>query len=586
MHDLMANGLAKVTPAGLPILLPEGRRLRASLVEKGTPAPEPEASETKPAEASETKPEPENDLPRLGEGPLSAEEDPTLNLTGTDYGNLERLGMGKKIEPADMVALHQAGLIKPSDSEGGYSLLPAGRRELTAFQNTRQTALERAIQPHLELDHGETLTTGGKAEQARKLADIETAYKTSSDKAEAVKQAAFDKAEADRQAAKEADFNKAKGQQADQTAVQAQYEGAGGFQQVGTALGAALKKIPLDDSLQGRDGQIQGRFANQIQRDPEKAVSDYAKIPETMGGKFVSADIARELSPDYLKDRTRSSAVQEPASALAKEMFERQLTRPLKSSEVPGVILTSGGTGSGKTSGLKAAFKEDPKIKRARAFYDSNLASLDSAVRRIERIKQTGNQAHILHTYRDPVQAWTDGVLKRATKQEQKYGTGRTVPEDVHAATHANSNRVIHQLHTRYAGDDQVKITVVDNSNGKGGAKVIPVEQLPVLSYNVIKGKLKDATESEHAAGRISDATYRGARGEPVPESGANGGQRAERNNEGGAGASENPGVQSAEGLPRGTWNATKRSWRSTSHGGRRIPWWRGARSRGIKRSG
>lgn len=551
MHDLVANGLAKVTPNGLPVLLPEGRRLRTSLVEKGTPAPAEKpapaaqaaenASETKSGESAETK------LPTLGEGPLSAEEEPTLRLSGTDYGNLERLGAGKPVDAADMVPLHQAGLIKPS--EDGFTILPAGKRELAQFKDTRQTALERAVQPHLELDHGETLTTGGKADQARKLADIETAYRTRADQAQAVKQAAFDKAASDRQAKKDADFAKAKNQAGGQDALQAKYEGAGGFNQVGTELGSVLKKIPLDDSMVGRDAQIQGRFAKQIERNPEKAVSDYAKIPETMGGKFVSADIARELSPDYNKDRTRSSAVQEPASALAKEMFERQLTRPLKKSEVPGVILTSGGTGSGKTSGLEAAFKSDPQIKKARAFYDSNLASLDSAVRRIERIKATGNQTHVLHTYREPVQAWTDGVLKRAEKQRAKFGTGRTVPEDVHAATHANSNRVIHQLHTRYAGDDQVKITVVDNSNGKGGARVIPVEQLPQLDYNDIRSKLTNATESEHAAGRISDATYNGVRGEPVPESGADGGERLEHDALGVGPNDESPTLGSAVGF-------------------------------------
>lgn len=577
MHDLVANGLAKVTPSGLPVLLPEGRRLRTSLVEKGAPAPVAvEAPETKSAATAETKSD-QGALPTLGEGPLSAEEDPTLRLTGTEYGNLERLGAGKKVDPSDMVPLHQAGLIKPSDSEGGFSLLPAGRRELSEFQATRQTALERAVQPHLELDHGETLTTVGKAEQARKLADIETAYRTRSEQSQAVRQAAFDKAELVRQAAKQADFSKARGQQADQTALQAAHEPAGGFNQLGQALGGALKKIHLDSSLKGEDANIQGRFAKQIERNPEKAITDYGKLPETMGGKFVSADIARELSPDYLKDRTRSSAVQEPASELAKEMFSRQLTRPLKKSEVPGVIFTSGGTGAGKTSGLEAAMKMDPKITRARAFYDSNLASLDSAVRRIEAVKKSGNQAHVLHTYREPVQAWTDGVLKRATKQENKFGTGRTVPMDVHAATHANSNRVIHALASRYAGDDQVKITVVDNSHGKGGARVIPVEQLPVLDYNTIRSKLNDATESEHVAGRISDATYRGVRGEPVPESRTNGGPGPEYDQLGTGPLDESPAFGSAVGFrgeprkePNGSGKTLRKGSAASRGGGKR----------------
>jgi hypothetical protein len=572
MHDLVANGLAKVTPAGLPVLLPEGRRLRASLVEKGTPAPEPvQPAAEKPSEAPAEKPK--SDLPALGEGPLSPDEDPTLRLTGTDYGNLERLGMGKSVDPKDMVPLHQAGLVKTSDSEGGYSLLPAGRRELAAFQNTRQTSLERAVQPHLELDHGSTLTTAN-SEHARKLADIETAYKESSDKAKAVKQAAFDKAESARQSAKEADEARMRGNPQAQTPLQERYKGGMALQTAGDGLRSPLRKISLDDSLKGQDAQIQSRFAKQIERDPDKAVSDYSKIPESMGGKFVSTDIARELSPDYNKDRTRSSAVQEPASAVAKAMFERNLTRPLKKNEVPGVIMTGGGTGAGKTTGLQAAIKSDPKIRAARAFYDSNMADLDSTVRRIERVKATGNQAHILYTYRDPIKAWTDGVLKRSEAQRKQFGTGRTVPMDVHASTHADSNRVIHALATRYAGDDQVKIHVIDNSEGDGQAKEIPVTRLPVLDYNDIRSKLTNATESEHAAGRISAATYHGARGEPVPESRANSGERDQHNEGGSAAGREGAAQRSTVGLrgePAAQPNGAGEALRENGSASRRV---------------
>ena len=61
------------------------------------------------------------------------------------------------------------------------------------------------------------------------------------------------------------------------------------------------------------------RFLQQIMDDPEAAIAQYAKIGETNGGKIINTDLVRELSPDYLADRTLAFNVHQPASAFVRK---------------------------------------------------------------------------------------------------------------------------------------------------------------------------------------------------------------------------------------------------------------------------
>src|SRR6185503_17559787 len=87
----------------------------------------------------------------------------------------------------------------------------------------------------------------------------------------------------------------------------------------------ALSIIPRDEQLSATDRAVEARFAKQLEADVPAAIEEYAKLPGADNGKILNTDLARELSPDYRADRTRSAAVHEPASWLVKEMYAQKL---------------------------------------------------------------------------------------------------------------------------------------------------------------------------------------------------------------------------------------------------------------------
>ncbi len=272
----------------------------------------------------------------------------------------------------------------------------------------------------------------------------------------------------------------------------------------------ALDAIPSDGTLSAADSAIESRFREQLQRDPDAAMKAYAKLEDAAGGKVLNTDIARELSPDYLADRTKSAAVHEPASALVKRMYEQKLAEAPKRGEKPVVLFSAGGTGAGKTTGIKAI----GGIDDVQIVYDSNMNSFDSAVTRIDKALNAGKDVKILYTYRDPVEALTGGALPRAMRQEGEFGSGRTVPIAEHAKTHEGSAKVLHELADKYKDNPRVDIMVVDNSKGKGKHVLSDISAVPKEGYTQLERKLNEALETEKSAGRISESVYKGFKGE------------------------------------------------------------------------
>lgn len=294
--------------------------------------------------------------------------------------------------------------------------------------------------------------------------------------------------------------------------------GAGLHTTVGTTgelIGTALteRKIPRAPELSASDRVIERRLARRIAQNVQRAMEEYARLDGADGGRILNTDLARELSAEYRADRTRSAAVHEPASWLVKRMYERRL------SEAPGpgqdnlVIFSAGGTGAGKTSGLELM---GPAVSRAQIIYDTNMNGLKSAVAKIDQALEAGKEVRIVYTWRDPVDALVNGALTRAMRM------GRTVPLDEHARTHVGAARTIKELAEHYAGDPRVSIDVIDNSHGRGKARLGEIADIPELDYNRVREDLRQALEAEYAAGRISDAVYRGTAGKSAADRAGN----------------------------------------------------------------
>ncbi len=267
---------------------------------------------------------------------------------------------------------------------------------------------------------------------------------------------------------------------------------------------------------------------------PEQLVRDYAALEDSDGGRILNTDTARELSPEYLADRTRSADVHEAASDTVKLIYEQKLAQPTPPGMDNTVLFTAGGTGAGKTTGMRAM---GDAIGRPEIVYDTNMNTLSSAVDKIEQALAAGRNVDIVYVYRDPVEALTGGAIPRAQRQAEQYGTGRTVPLREHARTHVGVRPTIEAIAARYADDPRVHVSAIDNSRGKNKQQVVDLATLPRVEETTIHERLQAALEDARAGGLAEDL-YRGFGGP---------GQSARPALEGNRGGNQRP----SQGAPR-----------------------------------
>lgn len=270
--------------------------------------------------------------------------------------------------------------------------------------------------------------------------------------------------------------------------------------------------IPAAEQLSPADRAVETRFRSQIAGNVDAAIAEYSRLPEAQGGRVLNTDLARELSADYRADRTRSAAVHEPASALVKEMYARALSQAPAEGQRPQVVFTGGGTGAGKSTAIAALSETSEALRRAQIVYDTNLNNPVSAMQKIDQALAAGKSVRVMHVARDAVQSLTAGALPRAMKK------GRTVPLIEHARTHVGSAETIRMLTEHYANDPRVDIQVIDNTGAKGKVTLGKIDQIVPQEYTGLVGKLHEALQKEHAAGRISDAVFQGTLADYRPD--------------------------------------------------------------------
>jgi hypothetical protein len=275
----------------------------------------------------------------------------------------------------------------------------------------------------------------------------------------------------------------------------------------------ARARAAFDKDTQPTGNPITDALSERLRSDYKGAVAEYATLKDSHGGTVLNTDVARELSPDYLKDRTRSADVHEPASAFIKRLYAERLAAPTPAGHERRVLFTAGGTGAGKTTAVAGlAGKGQP----AELTYDTNMNGMASAVQKIDQALQAGREVRIAYVYADPLQAF-EQAMSRAMNQKGNFGSGRTVPIVEHVRTHVGVSKVIRDIADRYRNDLRVDFKFIDNSRGRGNAaEVGDLREIPLVGDNGLREKLEAAAQEAHRSGRIDDATLAGFLGQPV----------------------------------------------------------------------
>lgn len=297
-------------------------------------------------------------------------------------------------------------------------------------------------------------------------------------------------------------------------------------------------EIPEMPGLAPAHRAMEARARRQVQNDLDGQLRRYARLQDSVDGKILNTDIARELFDDYNASNEaralNSAAVHEPASAVVKALYERKLAEPDQNG-LNMVTFTAGGTGAGKTSSLGAVPLASNIVEASQIVYDTNMANARSGIQKIDQALAAGKQVNILYVGANPVEAFRR-MLKRAMK------IGRTVPLEEHAKTHQGSALAMQQLLEHYQGNDRVQFVFLDNGVGaKGEVGIVEPRDAPAflrsLSEDSLEPKLKEIADAELKAGRISEAVHRGTtRAFAEPESaspGAGSGRQSAQGAEG-----------------------------------------------------
>lgn len=244
-------------------------------------------------------------------------------------------------------------------------------------------------------------------------------------------------------------------------------------------------------------------FARQSNLDPagynlqERSIATYLVARDRLvrayidrNGFVADTDAARSLFESLGYNGWNAAAVQEASSALAKDVWRRGL----EIRAPPEAAIYAGGAGSGKTSVIEPLFSDRLKNRTA-VTMDGTLASFRSAQKRIGEALAAGKTPIVYYIYREPMDAWVNGVIKRAIVNES--AGGRVVPLTQFLRTHRGALATVQRL----ASMPGVKVVAIDNSRGLGKQQEMEVSQLQALSFEPDEAAFIEALERAYNEG-------------------------------------------------------------------------------------
>lgn len=254
--------------------------------------------------------------------------------------------------------------------------------------------------------------------------------------------------------------------------------GKSNFNTAGAAESAKLKQASLEKVAQNKSALVDEYLAK--------------------NGKFISTDKARELFTDIGYKRYNAAAVQDASKLVSEAAF----TKAIETNPEPNGVLYSGGSGVGKTSTLKQVLGDVEST--AAAILDGNLTNYNTALKRLQTIVDNGKVPKVVYIYRDIIDSFVDGVVKRMLNNPDELG--RVVPVKVHLDNHLSSLDTVKRL---YEDANGANIVLIDNSFGKGKPQVMTFDKLSSIKYpeNAL-GQLTQIVKNLYKDGTISKEQY------------------------------------------------------------------------------
>lgn len=239
-------------------------------------------------------------------------------------------------------------------------------------------------------------------------------------------------------------------------------------------------------------------MGNNIDRLEEKYYERYGDILSQDFTKYLFNDLGyNQLKPECMSDFSRASW------SFVNYLYDKLLIDKMGKGN-NAVLITGGGTGAGKTTTALMINEEyDYPIVN-----DTNIFYPKRSKLQIEKALEHGFRPQVLFIYRDPVEAYLNGVLKRVRNG------GHLVTIENHVKISYQVKENINMLANKYT--DGVDIFMYDNEGDmdkRGEVMCITADELNKKQYyvNELKNILKYETKKLHEEGKITEEIYNGA---------------------------------------------------------------------------
>lgn len=253
--------------------------------------------------------------------------------------------------------------------------------------------------------------------------------------------------------------------------------------------------------------EVQEAVAQAVEADPDKFIERFKALPQSFGGRFISADTFKATFEQYRESNEARNLFNTPVHNAAAVLASEQLRRVLQEPPKPGadtVILLTGIPGAGKTSSVLENGSLRPRIH---AVYEGQLADPNVAIAKIQQVLDAGFKPVVVVVHSAPEKALDNTLLRF-----EEIGRGASI--NTMAKIQGGLPASLAAVHNEFG--EAVELKVLDRRNYSAPQWVKNWQNLSLLesegNHEHIKQRLEQHLESRRRQGLDADA-YRQAAG-------------------------------------------------------------------------
>ena len=268
----------------------------------------------------------------------------------------------------------------------------------------------------------------------------------------------------------------------------------------------ALERIRRRRFSEPDRAEVQERVAHAVETGPERFFERYARLPQSFGGRFISADLFKETFEPYSRSKDTRNRYNTPVHNAAAVLASAQLRRMLAQPAEPGgeaVVLLTGIPGAGKTS---AVLERGELPRHAHAVYEGQLADPQVAAAKVQAILDAGLKPVVVAVHARPEQA-----LENTLRRFDEVGRGAGI--EVMARVQGGLPEGLAAVRERFG--EAVELRIIDRREFAQPRAWKGWEFLSVLksegNHEQVKQRLSQHLERERE--RLPEAAWRQAAG-------------------------------------------------------------------------